>query len=87
MSDDIRPWLECLELGQYAETFEANDIDLRSLAYLSDEDLKGLGVSLGHRRILLAAIAALGRYDAAQEELKPETKRPGDGFAGPLCYV
>ncbi len=59
MSDDIEQWLENFGLGQYAEIFRSNDIDSRALVYLSDTDLKELGVSLGHRRILLAAIASL----------------------------
>ena len=72
VSDDIGKWLVSLKLGQYIEAFQANDIDLRALAYISDADLKELGVSLGHRRILLAAIAA--RVDE-------ETARPQEGPA------
>lgn len=71
MSDEIRQWLEGLRLGQYAEAFKANDIDLRALAFVNDEDLRELGVSLGHRRIMLAAIAALGR-EQQEEALEPE---------------
>ena len=55
----IARWLEDLDLGQYAETFARNDIDLEVLPDLSDDDLKDLGISLGHRRKLLKAIAAL----------------------------
>src|SRR5437764_12323070 len=59
MSDDLRLWLSKLGLEQHAETFAANDIDLDVLPELSDEDLKELGLSLGHRRRLLRAIAEL----------------------------
>ena len=52
MADDIARWLEGLGLGQYAQAFAENDIDLRALPHLSDDDLKELGLSLGHRRIL-----------------------------------
>ncbi len=55
----IDQWLARHGLDQYANTFKANDIDIRALAYLSEEDLKELGVSLGHRRILLNAIKTL----------------------------
>src|SRR5262249_14595893 len=47
-------------LAQYARRFAENDVDASILAQLSDADLKELGVtSLGHRKKLLAAIAAL----------------------------
>ena len=40
--------------------FAANDIDVEVLTELTADDLTGLGVnSIGHRRKLLAAIAAL----------------------------
>ena len=50
MSEDLRPWLAEIGLEQYAEIFVANDIDLDVLPDLSDDDLKELGLSLGHRR-------------------------------------
>jgi class 3 adenylate cyclase/tetratricopeptide (TPR) repeat protein len=56
----IDQWLDALELGQYTSAFAHNDIDLTVLPQLTDADLKELGVvSLGHRKRLLAAIAAL----------------------------
>jgi class 3 adenylate cyclase/tetratricopeptide (TPR) repeat protein len=54
---DLRGWLRDNKLEQYADAFEANDIDLDILAELSDRDLEQLGVSLGNRRRLLKAIA------------------------------
>ncbi|CAG4888960.1 adenylate/guanylate cyclase domain-containing protein [Paraburkholderia saeva] len=55
---DIDQWLDTLGLGQYADTFAANDVDVAMLAQLTDADLKELGVlSLGHRKRMLAAIA------------------------------
>src|SRR5262249_7340938 len=60
MSIDVGEWLSGLGLGQYAPAFAANDIDGEVLPELTAEDLTGLGVtSIGHRRRLLAAIAAL----------------------------
>jgi class 3 adenylate cyclase len=56
----IADWLEKLGLGQYAQRFAENDINLAILPHLTDQDLKELGVaSLGHRRQLLLAIAEL----------------------------
>jgi predicted ATPase/class 3 adenylate cyclase len=57
---DVAAWLSGLGLGQYEEAFRAHDIDAEVLLDLTAEDLIGLGVtSIGHRRKLLAAAAAL----------------------------
>jgi hypothetical protein len=57
---DVAAWLRGLGLEQYASAFADNDIDGEILAELTADDLKGLGVaSIGHRRKLIAAIAAL----------------------------
>jgi class 3 adenylate cyclase len=58
---DIAAWLEELGLGQYAEVFAANDIDLDLLPELSEQDLAGLGLSLGHRKRLLKALREQNR--------------------------
>jgi class 3 adenylate cyclase len=55
----VADWLQKLGLGQYAQTFAENDIDFSVLPYLTDADLEKIGVSLGHRRKILAAIAEL----------------------------
>ena len=52
----IADWLEKLDLGQYAERFAENEIDVSVLPHLTDQDLKDLGVPLGHRRKIFAAI-------------------------------
>jgi class 3 adenylate cyclase/tetratricopeptide (TPR) repeat protein len=62
---DLRDWLRANRLEQYAETFEANDIDLDILPDLNDHDLEQLGLSLGNRRRLLKAIADRGAAAAA----------------------
>ncbi|WFU20255.1 adenylate/guanylate cyclase domain-containing protein [Bradyrhizobium sp. CB3481] len=57
---DVAAWLCGLGLGQYEQAFRENDIDAEVLMDLTAEDLIGLGIaSIGHRRKLLAAIAAL----------------------------
>ena len=55
----IADWLEKHTLGQYAQTFAENGIDVSVLHYLTDQDLEKIGVLLGHRRKILAAIAEL----------------------------
>ena len=54
--EQIAVWLEKLGLGQYAKLFAENDIDVSVLPHLTDQDLKDLGISLGHRRKIFAAI-------------------------------
>jgi class 3 adenylate cyclase/predicted ATPase len=61
---DLGGWLRSLGLEQYEVAFRENAIDDTVLASLTAEDLKDLGIgSVGHRRKLLDAIAAL-RTDA-----------------------
>jgi class 3 adenylate cyclase len=74
--EQIRDWLEKLGLGQYAKLFVDNDIDVSVLPHLTDEDLKNLGISLGHRRKIFAAInqgfasvQPLAAADRAEEHL------------------
>ncbi|MBV8320028.1 MAG: AAA family ATPase [Hyphomicrobiales bacterium] len=57
---DIDGWLREIGLAQYAEIFRANDIDIKLLGRLTNDDLKEVGiVSFGHRKKLLETIAAL----------------------------
>jgi class 3 adenylate cyclase len=65
---DVAEWLRDLGLEQYAPAFRDNDIDREVLRRLTAEDLRELGVaSIGHRRRLLDAIAALGGSQRAAE--------------------
>src|SRR6516164_7410571 len=63
---DIPVWLRGLGLEQYAPAFRDNEIDGEVLRRLTGEDLRELGVaSVGHRRRLLDAVAALGEAQPA----------------------
>jgi class 3 adenylate cyclase/predicted ATPase len=53
---DLRQWLKSLGLDCYAEVFAKNNIDSKTLADLTEQDLAALGVSLGHRKRLLGAV-------------------------------
>ena len=69
---DVSTWLRDLGLEDYAQAFQANHIDAEVLSQLTAEDLIALGItSIGHRRKLLSAIAALdqGRGPAAAEPI------------------
>ena len=55
----IADWLEKLGMSEYGQRFAENGIDVSVLRYLTDQDLEKIGVLLGHRRKMLAAIAEL----------------------------
>jgi predicted ATPase/class 3 adenylate cyclase len=65
---DIAEWLASIGLGEYAQRFADNAIDLSVIRDLTEQDLKDLGVLLGHRRKMLRAIAELDRTAAAPIE-------------------
>ena len=74
---DLARWLEALGMSEYTERFAENKIDVSVLRHLTDQDLKDLGVPLGHRRKMLAAIAEhVGIVQASPQhaltELKPQ---------------
>ena len=62
---DVGSWLRSLGLEQYEALFRENDIDAEVLSDLTDADLEKLGVTFGHRKRLLKAIAALAGPAAA----------------------
>jgi class 3 adenylate cyclase len=67
---DIAAWLRELGLERYEEAFRENEIDAEILPKLTADDLKEIGViTVGHRRKLLEAIAAL-----AQPALRPQVE-------------
>ena len=90
MPMDITNWLRGLGLEQYASAFHDNAIDDEVLRELTADDLKDLGVNLvGHRRKLLAAIAALRSElpSAGMPTCRPseseQSKIPASGPAAP----
>src|SRR6202035_2443359 len=72
---DVRDFLQKLGLQQYEAAFRDNGIDMRVLPKLTAEDLKDLGITMvGHRRVLLEAIAALS------EPTAPPVKAGGEAL-------
>src|SRR6516165_8050669 len=72
---EIAEWLKTLGMSEYAERFAENRIDVSVLRHLTDQDLKDIGVLLGDRRKLLAAIAELtGTVPAALQPTLSEPK-------------
>src|SRR6516225_9489312 len=49
----IAEWLSSIGLSEYAQRFADNAIDLSVIRDLTEQDLKDLGVLLGHRRKIL----------------------------------
>jgi class 3 adenylate cyclase len=83
---DVGAWLCGLGLEQYEQAFRENDIDAEVLTDLTAEDLIGLGVaSIGRRRKLLAAIAALraGSMSATTHSTAAPTVTSGKASLAP----
>jgi class 3 adenylate cyclase/predicted ATPase len=68
----IVDWLEKLGLAEYAQRFADNAIDLSVIRDLTEQDLKDLGVLLGHRRKMLRAIASLDTLAPASVQTATE---------------
>ena len=71
---EIGDFLEKLGMPEYGECFAQNKIDLSVLPHLTDQDLKDIGVPLGHRRKMLAAIRGL----PGKSPLAPKTVPTGE---------
>src|SRR6266511_6067304 len=68
----IAEWLESIGLSEYAQRFADNAIDLSVIRDLTEQDLKDLGVLLGHRRKILRAITELDGVAPAPIETATE---------------
>ena len=80
MPSVVSAFLAGIGLGLLEDTFEEHDIDDVTLFELDEDDLKEMGVRMGPRRKLLAALR-----DAAASRPPPATARaaapPDDGLA------
>lgn len=75
----IAEWLASLGLGEHAQLFADNAVDLSVVGDLTEQDLKELGLPLGHRRILLRAIAESHTSAPARSKATSELTLRGDG--------
>jgi class 3 adenylate cyclase/tetratricopeptide (TPR) repeat protein/ABC-type transport system involved in cytochrome c biogenesis ATPase subunit len=71
----IAEWLASIGLSEHAQRFADNAIDLSVLRDLTEQDLKDLGVLLGHRRKILRAIAELDGVTPAPSKPAIESVR------------
>ena len=75
----VTEWLESIGLSDYAQRFAENGIDLSIVRDLTDQDLKDLGVLLGHRRKILRAIAELDHATGPKPaKTATEPRRPDE---------
>src|SRR6516162_8494314 len=81
---NLGAWLQSLGLARYEPAFRENDIDTEVLPSLTADDLIGLGItSIGHRRKLLEAIAALRAGGSTEGYPGPiPAPRPGSEASG-----
>src|SRR6266699_3335034 len=73
----IAEWLASIGLGEYTQRFADNAIDLSVIRDLTEQDLKDLGILLGHRRKILRAIAELDGAAPAPFEIATKPLREG----------
>ena len=75
----VTEWLESIGLSDYAQRFAENGIDLSIVRDLTDQDLKDIGVLLGHRRKILRAIAELDHATGPKPaKTATEPRRPDE---------
>jgi hypothetical protein len=75
----IADWLEKLGMPEYVQCFADNKIDVSVLRHLTDQDLKDIGIPLGHRRKMLAAIIKMTGTAPATPAATPATEpKPKD---------
>ncbi len=73
MARDIEQWLEGLGLAKYVDVFVENEARLSDLLYVTEDDLKELGLPLGPRKRVLSAIQSISRDAAAEPGASEET--------------
>src|SRR5215475_4960277 len=78
--EEIADWLEKLGMSEYTQSFAEHRIDISVLRYLTDQDLKDIGIPLGHRRKILAAIGELSGIASAAPKFAARTE-PGPDTA------
>ena len=76
MAENIAQWPNRLGLGQYTQAFAENRIDLDVVTRLTEDDLKDLGLPIGDRRRLEAAIEDLSKdKGSAAQPVEPPARQ------------
>ena len=85
MTSSIRQWLEALGLSQYADVFEANDIDVSLLPDLNNQVLKDIGVaSAGTVCVYLLPSRRMPRWRSLRRTRRLPRQRRPRRFQSPL---
>jgi class 3 adenylate cyclase/tetratricopeptide (TPR) repeat protein len=74
----LAEWLASIGLGEYARRLAEEAVDFPDLRDLTEQDLKDLGLPLGHRRRMLRAIAELDTGGLGRRQKSPELGRHDD---------
>jgi class 3 adenylate cyclase len=75
---DITEWLASIGLSEYAQRFAGNAIDLSVIRDVTEQDLRELGVLLGHRRKILRAISELNATAPAPTRTLTQAEVPAE---------
>jgi hypothetical protein len=80
-NQEVKNWLESQGLGELAELFVIQAIDLEILLSLDESDLEKIGVSaLGHRRKILREIGNSAPNQAGQNQPGPRESIGGEAL-------
>lgn len=80
----LSSWLQSVGLLHLEPVLVANDIAEDVLTSLNEQDLEKLGLSMGERKRLLKAIAALAQEEAGESPLVAPVPAPPRGHVGEL---
>jgi hypothetical protein len=69
---EVRKWLEAIDLAQYADAFEANDLYIDLLGQVDDQVLKDIGV---RARVTACAFATQSQSWARRLRTRAPTAR------------
>ena len=75
-------WLREAGLERYESVFAENDIDFSVVRELIESDLKELGLTLGHRKKFLGALAALDLHESPLALGPVQSSSPSAGWSG-----
>jgi class 3 adenylate cyclase/predicted ATPase len=82
---DIASWLQSLGLERYEQAFLENAVSVEILPKLTADDLKEIGITaVGHRRVLLEAIASL---QPGQDVVPTVTDLAASGVRAPIALT
>jgi class 3 adenylate cyclase/predicted ATPase len=81
VSVTIEGWLARFGLSRLAATFRDNGIDLDVMGSLSDDDLRELGLTIGDRKRVLAAVSASADSPTAPPAAVPKPAPPPSAAA------